>query len=126
MIDPLSLKPGNGDITEGIQAFNHSLIWKDMINFRSMLPKKQTESSGVGVNNFDEMLHAVSECVELCRLEGPVATTVTGDVLSDYCVHVHCQGNNQRYATVLITVCLRCNQRKLFMHLYDQLFLCQV
>jgi hypothetical protein len=31
-----------------------------------------------------------------------------------------------RYVTMLTTVCWRCRQRKLFTHLYDQLFLCQV
>ena len=65
-------------------------------DFCAVLPRKKTGSSTMGLNNFDEMLHPVSEYVELCQLEGSVAVTVTGGVPSDYCVHVCCQRNNRR------------------------------
>ena len=91
---------------------------------------KKIGLSTVGLNSFNEILHPVIEFAELSHLEVLVAVTFTGGIPSVYCVHVGCQGNNQRLQKVscFIDECnYACNCQldvpsKAAVYTYDQLF----
>jgi hypothetical protein len=85
--------------------------------------QKKTGSSTVGLNNFDDMLHPVSEYVELCQLEGPVAVTfscgatIRSTVFMFAIRETFIGCTSFMYVTMLVTVNWRCHHRNLFTHL---------
>ena len=99
-------------------------MWEDFTSTPCCLQKK-TGSSTVGFNNFDEMLHPVTECVELCQLEVTVAHhqiivfvfAVRGTIRG--CTRCH---TSFMYEIMLGTVNWRCHQRQLFTHSISEMY----